>query len=68
VVPELGGTTTVVAFSLDPGLPAQPQSKALSINKLDTTFIFVSSFNRWWLFREPTADPSHQPDMDLPRK
>jgi hypothetical protein len=42
-VPELGGTTTVVALGAG-GLDTQPQSIALRINKLDATFIFVSSF------------------------
>jgi hypothetical protein len=44
-VPELGGTTTVVALDAG-GLLLQPQSIAARINKLDTTFIFVSLFNR----------------------
>jgi hypothetical protein len=56
VVPELGGTITVVALCDGGGLLTQPQSTAPRINKLDTTFIFISSFNRQWPFREPIAD------------
>jgi hypothetical protein len=42
VVLELGGTTTVVALAGGGLLLTQPQSMAPRINKLDTTFIFVS--------------------------
>jgi hypothetical protein len=57
VVPELGGTITVVALCDGGGLLAQPQSTAPRISKLDTTFIFISLFDRQWPFREPIADP-----------
>jgi len=46
VVPELGGTTTVVARVGGGELLTQPESMALKINKLDTTFICISSFIR----------------------
>jgi hypothetical protein len=38
VVPELGGTTTVVVLA-GGGVLTQPQSMAARINKLDTAFI-----------------------------
>jgi hypothetical protein len=57
VVAELGGTITVVALCDGGGLLTQPQSIAPRINKLDTTFIFISSFNRQGPFREPIVDP-----------
>jgi hypothetical protein len=46
VVPELGGTTTVVALCGGGELLTQPENMALRINKLDATFIWVSSFIR----------------------
>jgi hypothetical protein len=46
VVPELGGTTTVVALFGGGELLTQPENMALKINKLDTNFICVSSFIR----------------------
>jgi hypothetical protein len=45
VVPELGGTTTVVALD-GGGVLTQPEIIAPRINKLDKTFIFLSSFIR----------------------
>ena len=56
MVPELGGTTTVVALAGVGLLLTQPESIAPRINKLDTTFIFVSSFIRHWPFREQIVD------------
>jgi hypothetical protein len=62
VVPELGGTITVVALSDRGGLLlTQPQSTAHRISKLDMTFIFVSSFNRQVAF--PAADCRRKPVM-----
>jgi hypothetical protein len=46
VVLELGGMTTVVARAGGGSLLTQPASMAPTINKLDTTFIFVSLFKR----------------------
>jgi hypothetical protein len=45
VVPELGGTTTVVALAGGGLLLTQPQSITPTINKLDAIFICVSSFH-----------------------
>jgi hypothetical protein len=56
VVPELGGTTTVVALDGGGLLLTQPESMAPKISNPDTTFIFVSSFNRHWLFPESIVD------------
>jgi hypothetical protein len=42
VVPELGGTTTVVALCGGGLLLTQPESMAPKINNPDTTFIFIS--------------------------
>jgi hypothetical protein len=69
VVPELGGTTTVVALSDRGGLLlTQPQSTALRISKLDMTFIFVSSFNRQVAFSAADCRrKSVMPDMGLSR-
>jgi hypothetical protein len=50
VVPEFGGTTTVVALVRGGSLVTQPASIAPRINKLDATFIFVSSFKRKAVF------------------
>jgi hypothetical protein len=49
-VPELGGTITVVAAGVRGVLP-QAASIALRISKLDTSFMFISSFNRQCQFR-----------------
>jgi hypothetical protein len=46
VVPELGGTTTVVALDGGGLLLTQPESMAPTINNPDTSFIFVSWCNR----------------------
>jgi hypothetical protein len=56
VVPELGGTTTVVALDGGGLLLTQPESMAPKISNPDTTFIFVSWFNRIWLFSKPIVD------------
>jgi hypothetical protein len=50
VVPELGGTTTVVALDGGGLLLTQPESMAPKISNPDTTFIFVSWFCRNWPF------------------
>jgi hypothetical protein len=42
VVPLLGGTTTVVDLAEGGGSVTQADSIAARINRLDTTFIFVS--------------------------
>jgi hypothetical protein len=56
VVPELGGTTTVVALDGGGLLLTQPASMAPRISNPDTTFIFVSSFNRHRLLSESIVD------------
>lgn len=66
VVPELGGTTTVVVRAGGGSLLTQPASIAPRINKLDTTFIFVSSFKRTWSFEEPLSSQASLRDMGLP--
>ena len=58
VVPLLGGMTTVVARAGGGSLLTQPASMAPRINKLDTTFIFVSSFKRTWSFERGIIEPS----------
>jgi hypothetical protein len=52
VVPELGGTTTVVALFGGGELLTQPENIALKINRLDTTFICISSFIHIGLWNE----------------
>jgi len=49
VVPELGGTTTVVALAGGGLLLTQPQRMTPTITKLDTIFIYVSSFQMYFL-------------------
>ena len=44
VVPELGGTITVVVLADDGGLLTQPQSMTPKTNILEMIFNFVSSF------------------------
>jgi len=56
VVPELGGTTTVVALDGGGLLLIQPESMAPNISNPDTTFIFVSWFNPIWLFSNQIVD------------
>jgi hypothetical protein len=56
-VPELGGTITVVAAGARGVLP-QAASIALRISKLDTSFIFISSFNRQCQFRRVIVSSS----------
>jgi hypothetical protein len=56
VVPELGGTTTVVALDGGGLLLTQPESMAPKTSNPDTIFIFVSWFIRIWLFQEPIVD------------
>jgi hypothetical protein len=68
VVAELGGTITVVALCDGGGLLAQPQSIAPRINKLDTAFIFISSFNRQTFPGADCRPQVGQPDMGLPGK
>jgi hypothetical protein len=63
VVPELGGTTTVVALSRGGLLLTQPASIAPRINKLDRTFIFVSSIIRQWPFHGQIVDLSRSCPM-----
>ena len=58
VVPLLGGMTTVVARAGGGSLLTQPASNAPRISKLDTTFIFVSSFKRTWSFEQGIIEPS----------
>jgi hypothetical protein len=64
VVPELGGTTTVVALAGGGSLLTQPASIAPRINKLDRTFIFLSSFMRTWPFEELLSSQVSLSDMD----
>jgi hypothetical protein len=49
------------------GLLTHPQSTAPRINKLDTTFIFVSSFNRHQPLRVGLSTRSAMPDSGLAR-
>jgi hypothetical protein len=44
VVPELGGTTTVVALAGGGVLVTHPLNSAATTNKLDAILIIVSSF------------------------
>ena len=65
VVPELGGTTTVVVLA-GGGLLTQPASIAPKISKLDTTFIFDSSFIGQYSNTRLSPSPV-MPDMALSR-
>jgi hypothetical protein len=56
VVPELGGTTTVVALDGGGLLLTQPESITPKISNPDTTFILISWFNRHWPSSESIVD------------
>ena len=58
--------TTVVARAGGGSLLTQPASMAPRINKLDTTFIYISSFIRTWSFEEPFSNQVSLSDMGLP--